>query len=98
MSNPKKRVVELSNELPVTVTDITDTESYQNPRITYLDYHEEECWRLFKEYAALVGAEVDEDDEDCFGPDYDIAKTISEKIIEMVEEVFGVPFPVSKNG
>lgn len=94
----KTRIIELSNELPVTIKDVTEENFYKNPRITYLDALEEECWSLFKEYASMVGAEIDEDDEDEFGPDYDIAKTIQENIISIVEDVFGVPFPTSKEG
>ena len=92
------KTVELDNELPVTVYDITNEDYYKTPRITYLDGLEEECWNLFKEYAEMVGAAVDEKDEDNFGPSYCIAKEIQEKIIEMVEDVFGVPFPMSKEG
>ena len=61
-------------------------------------YSEEECWELFKQYAEMVGAVIEEEDENDCGPSYEIAKTIQEKIIKMVEETFGVPFPMSKDG
>ena len=92
------REVELENGLVALVENVTNDEWYKNPRITYLDVVEDECWELFKEYAAYVGAKIPEDEEEDCGPCYSIAKDISEKIIDIVEEIFGVPFPTSKNG
>lgn len=92
----KIKVIELEDKRFVTVEDITEEESYKNPRITYLDYHENACWKLFVEYAVLVGAKFTK--EDLNNPDWSITKEISEKIIELVEDTFGVPFPVSKEG
>lgn len=92
----KIRVVELEDERFITVEDITDEESYRNPRITYLDGLEGECWNLFVQYAEMVGVKFTK--EDLNNPDWPITKEISEKIIELVEEIFGVPFPVSKEG
>ena len=90
----KIRVIELEDKRFVTVRDITDEESYKNPRVTYLDYHEGKCWELFAEYAVMVGAVFSKEDLD--NPDWPIAKEISEKTIKLVEETFGVPFPMSK--
>ena len=82
----------------VVVEDVTEESYYKNPRITYLDDVEDECWELFKKYAEHVGARFPKDEDGDYGPDFDIAKQISEKIIDLVEEVFGVPFPMSKEG
>lgn len=92
----KIKVVELEDRRFVTIEDVTETESYKNPCITYLDYHEGKCWELFVEYATMVGAQFSKEDLD--NPDWSITKEISEKIIEMIEEIFDVPFPVSKEG
>ncbi len=81
-----------SDEVEFEVRDITNDESYTNPRITYLDDVENECWELFKDYASYVGVEFGE------GIDYSIAKELSEKFMAVVERVFGIPFPMSKEG
>lgn len=75
-----------------TVSYVKHLDSYKNPRITYLDDVEEECWNLFKAYASYVGVEFGD------GIDYTIAKEISEKIMSLVERTFGVDFPLSKGG
>ena len=92
------KVIELENNMLVVVEDITDESCYKNPRITYLDAVEDECWELFKKYAEMVGARFPKDEDGDYGPDFDIAKQISEKIIDLVEEVFGIPFPMSNEG
>ena len=92
------KVVELENGMLVIVEDVTEENYYKNPRITYLDDVEDDCWELFKKYAEMVGARFPKDEDGDYGPDFNIAKEISEKIIEMVEEIFGVPFPMSKEG
>ena len=73
-----------------TVSYVKHLDSYKNPRITYLDEVEDECWELFKVYASYVGVEFGD------GIDYTIAKEISEKIMSLVERTFGVDFPLSK--
>ena len=75
-----------------TVSYVKHLDSYKNPRITYLDDVEDECWNLFKCYAEMVGVKFGD------GIDYTIAKEISEKIISLVERTFGVDFPLSKGG
>ena len=75
-----------------TVSYVKHLDSYKNPRITYLDDIEEECWNLFKAYATYVGVEFGD------GIDFSIAKEISEKIMSLVERTFGVDFPLSKGG
>ena len=92
----KIKVLELEDGRFVTVKDVTKEDWYANPRITYLDSLEDECWDLFVKYAEMVGAKFTKEDLD--NPDWPITKEISEKFIKMVEEVFGVPFPVSKEG
>ena len=92
------KTVELENGMMVPVEDVSEEDSYKNPRITYLDEPEDKCWELFKEYAEMVGARFPKDEDGKYGPDFDIAKQISERIIDLVEEVFGVPFPLSKEG
>ncbi len=92
------KVVEMESGALITVEDITNEDYYKNPRITYLDALEDECWSLFKQYAEMIGAKFPEEYEEEFGPDFDIAKQIQEKVIELVEARFGVPFPRSKNG
>lgn len=75
------------------VTDVSKNEDYNNPDITYLDDMEEKCWELFKEYSEFVGVvflDVKSDQNSY------IAKTIQDKIIELVEESFGIKFPLSK--
>lgn len=69
---------------------ITDTLRYKNPPTGYLDYVENECWRLFKLYAEFVGAEIGD------GIDFSIVKELSEKFMAMVEKTFGIAFPVRK--
>lgn len=80
------------DEYSYILRNITCLDEYRNPRITYLDYVEEECWKLFKEYAEYVGVEIGD------GIDFRIAKELSVKFIAMVESTFGIPFPKSKNG
>lgn len=92
----KTKKVEFGDGRVIAVNDITEEEHYKNPRITYLDYHEDQCWKLFVEYATLVGADFSK--EDLNNPDWSITKELSEKFIRIVEETFGVPFPVSKEG
>ena len=92
------KVIELENNMLVVVEDVSEENYYKNPRITYLDDVEYNCWELFKKYAEMVGARFPKDEDGDYGPDFDIAKQISEKIIDLVEEVFGVPFPMSKEG
>ncbi len=81
-----------TDEVEFEVKDITKDKSYTNPRITYLDEIEYECWDLFKAYASYVGVEFGE------GIDYSIAKELSAKFMSVVERVFGIPFPMSKEG
>lgn len=69
---------------------ITDTPRYQEPPTGYLDYVEDECWRLFKLYAEFVGAEIGD------GIDFSIVKELSETFMAMVEKTFGIAFPVRK--
>lgn len=94
----KIKVVEMESGNVVTVEDVTDEDYYKNPRITYLDDLEYDCWDLFKKYAEMIGADFPEEDEKEFGPDFYMAKQIQDKIIELVEAKFGVPFPRSKDG
>lgn len=75
-----------------TVSYVKHLDSYKNPKITYLDEVEDECWNLFKAYATFVGVEFGD------GIDFSIAKEISEKIMSLVERTFGVDFPLSKGG
>lgn len=75
-----------------TVSYVKHLDNYKNPRITYLDDVEDECWNLFKAYATYVGVEFGD------GIDFSIAKEISEKIMSLVERTFGVDFPLSKGG
>lgn len=74
------------------ISYVKHLDSYKNPKITYLDEVENECWRLFKQYAEFVGVQFGD------GIDYSIAKEISEKIMSLVERTFGIDFPVRKEG
>lgn len=87
---PELKVVNIDCE--ATVSYVKHLDSYQNPKITYLDVVEDECWNLFKEYAGFIGVKFGD------GIDYSAAKEISEKIISMVERTFGVDFPMCKGG
>lgn len=73
--------------------NITASPSYQNPEMTYLDELEDSCWRLFCDYCTLVGIKFDDPDD----IDFSIAKAIQEKIIEEIEKISNIPFPVSKD-
>ena len=57
----------------------------------FLDEAEDECFNLFKAYASCAGIVFYEDSE----IDFRIAKEISEKFIDMVEETFGRKFPLN---
>ena len=94
--NIKTKVSKLTSEgIEYTQTDITDTESYQNPNITYLDELEDSCWSLFRDYCTLVGIEFPEGNDE---PDFNIIHKIEEAIIAEVEEISNCPFPVSADG
>lgn len=73
-----------------TITYVKHLDKYKYPSNSYLDNAEEECWRLFKQYAEYVGV--------CFGDgiDFSITREISKKIMSMVEERFGIEFPQKK--
>lgn len=73
-----------------TISYIKHLDKYKYPSSSYLDNVEEECWRLFKQYAECVGVDFGD------GIDFSITKEISEKIISVVEETFGVEFPKKK--
>lgn len=73
-----------------TITYVKHLDKYKYPSGSYFDNAEEECWRLFKQYAECVGVSFGD------GIDFSITKEISEKIISMVEETFGVEFPKKK--
>lgn len=84
-------VQEIRNqEFDGVIRRITDTPRYQEPPIGYLDYVEDECWRLFKLYAEFVGAEIGD------GIDFSIVKELSETFMAMVEKTFGIEFPIRK--
>lgn len=74
------------------ISCVKHLDNYKNPQIGYLDYVENECWQLFKEYAKFVGVEIGD------GIDFSIVKEISEKFINVVEKTFGIEFPMSKRG
>lgn len=57
----------------------------------FLDEAEDECWNLFKAYASCSGIVFDEDSE----IDFRVAKELSEKFIDMVENTFGRKFPIN---
>ena len=73
-----------------TITYVKHLDKYKYPSSSYFDNAEEECWRLFKQYAECVGVSFGD------GIDFSITKEIFEKIISMVEETFGVEFPKKK--
>lgn len=73
-----------------TISYVKHLDKYKYPSNSYLDNAEEECWRLFKQYAECVGVDFGD------GIDFSITKEISEKIISVVEETFGVEFPKKK--
>lgn len=89
---PLKLPAPANVDCEATISYVKHLDSYQYPRITYLDDVEDECWKLFKCYASMVGVEFGD------GTDYTIAKEISEKIMSLVERSFGVDFPLSKGG
>lgn len=89
---PVKLPVTTDIDCEATVTCVKHLDRYQNPKIGYLDSVEDECWRLFKEYASFVGVEFGD------GIDFSIVKEISEKFINVVEKAFGIDFPMSKGG
>lgn len=68
--------------------DANDTVT--DPSMTYLDEVEDDCWNIFRKYASFVGVQFDEDSD----IDFSIAKEISEKIIELVEQKFDTKFPI----
>lgn len=73
-----------------TISYVKHLDKYKYPSNSYLDNAEEECWRMFKQYAECVGVDFGD------GIDFSITKEISEKIISVVEETFGVEFPKKK--
>lgn len=89
---PVKIPVAADIDCEATISCVKHLDYYQNPKIGYLDYVEDECWRLFKEYASFVGVEFGD------GIDFSIVKEISEKFINVVENTFGIDFPMSKGG
>lgn len=92
MGAEKPKEFELEPGVIGIIHNVQNEDYYTNPDMTYLDEVEDDCWELFKGYAAMVGVEFDEDSE----IDFSIAKAISEKIIEIVEENFNISFPLRK--
>lgn len=74
-----------------TLADVTNESWYKNPPMTLYDELEYDCWNLLCDYAELLGLHLDRDEID-----FNLAKGVQENIMETLEELVGIKFPVYK--
>ncbi len=91
------RIVELEDGV---FCQVQPRETVPTPPITYLDEVEMECWDLFGKYASIAGVDIGFDEDGVYDSDlvaWPVTKAISEGIISLVEDSFGIKFPVPAN-